>query len=143
MSDFDLMTKEVYYDPYDPYLHYNSVVSGAMDQALNVHEKAEQALSKGRGGGAQLTSLRQACLAEQERVIQILKAGKRTFEKDVDNVEQQTKAVQFKDENLEVNQQAEVVFGFEQKQDRQGTDKALKYMEKGVKKMTKGLDSDS
>ena len=115
------------------------VLFDATDLLLKVHRKASRAVSEESVGLASQTAYREARRADKERVKDILVAGKRVFENDIDTVEQQAKAKQLLGGNDEAAAQATAVFGTDSVM---GTDKALKYMQKGMKKMTKGLDSE-
>ena len=115
----------------------------ATEQLLKISRKANRAISEEHNGHSNLAAYQEARQADQERVKEILAAGKRLFESDLDAIEQQHKAKQATGGSDDVAAQAAALFGSGQKNAGSSTDvdKTLRYLQKGVKNMTRGMES--
>ncbi|KAK3721894.1 hypothetical protein LTR37_002710 [Vermiconidia calcicola] len=115
-------------------------LQNAADLLIKLSKKANRVISSEHDGP---NTYKQARKEDQERVKDILGAGKRVFDGELDAVVQQAKAKQSVGGKGEAAAQAIAVFGEGTTQAGEGdeTEKALRCVQKGVRKMTKALDS--
>ena len=117
----------------------------ASDTLLKLNRKCGRAISDAQIEQGNIAALYQKRSEDKQRVKDILAAGKRAFANDIDAIEQQAKARKLMGADDEITEQANAVFGDRRGQACEGSDagKSLKYLEKGVRKMTKGIAFDS
>lgn len=107
---------------------------------LETSRKASSAISTASKRSNSYASYEQSRKNDQERVKDVIVAGKRVFERELGDIRRDSTQV---NENGEVNDQAKAIFVGQRQQAKDGhVGRSLRYMQKGVKKMAKGLDSD-
>lgn len=113
----------------------------ASDVLVKLNRRARSAVTDAANAPDCYASYEQTGKVDKDRVKNILATGKRVFEREINGLEHGTKATKGSDE---ITAQANAIFVGHRKQNDENADvsRSLKYMEKGVKKMTKGLDSD-
>lgn len=118
----------------------DSKVFTASKDLIRTGRQASAAIENALKGSCH-TSYEQTRKNDKDRVKDVITAGKRVFERELGESRRDSKQV---DENGEVNDQAKAIFVGQRQQSKDGdVGRSLKYMQKGVKKMAKGLDSDS
>ena len=111
------------------------------DQLLSLHQKAARAISDGAAGPGSYAALEEEREKDRERTRQLLAVGKRVYERELDGIDQQAKPKDFLGVDNEVLAQANQLFGGRKVVGSDhDSDRTLKYMQKGIRKMTKGLD---
>ncbi len=113
----------------------------ATDALLQLNQKANNAISASSTASTGPAAYVQTCAEDQERVREILASGKRVFEGELEAVQQQARSDQAGGKG-EAAAQAIALFGDGAQGTRMGADasKTMEYIERGVKRMTKGLD---
>ena len=115
-------------------------MQNAADVLIKLTKKANRVISSEQDGPETYNQARED---DRERVKEILAAGKRVFDGDLDAVVHEARAKQLLGGKNEAAAQAIAVFGEGAMHAGDGdeTEKALRYVQKGVRKMTKALDS--
>ena len=115
----------------------------ASDALLKLNRKASSAVNDAANAPDSHASFEQTRKADQQLVRALLACGKRVSERELGGLGQDATQHSM-NVNDEIDAQAKAIFVGHRKDSHQNGDvgRALKYIEKGVKKMTKGLDSD-
>ena len=117
----------------------NALLSSS-DQILKLHRKASHTINDGTNRPNNYASLEQTLDEDRERVNQILAAGKRVFTNELDAVSKADSHMNGSDEAVA---QAENLFGSRKRAENEAeAERALRYLHKGVRKMTKGVESE-
>ncbi|KAK5175635.1 uncharacterized protein LTR77_000774 [Saxophila tyrrhenica] len=115
---------------------------GATDELLQVHKQANHHISASNTNSTAPADYMQARQDDRERVKQILAAGRRVFEGELEAVKEQSRAGEAGGKG-EAASLAIGLFGDGAKMDDNGdAGKTLSYLERGVRRMTKGLNED-
>ena len=115
----------------------------ASDTVLKLNRKAASAVNDATNASDSYAAFEQSRKQDQERVKDVLNVGKGIFSKEINGLK--------KDEVMsdEVQAQANAIFAGQRKRGDENANAnghvgpSLKYMQKGVKKMVKGFDSDA
>lgn len=112
----------------------------ASKSLLERHRDATSALNNAKNDLDTHASFQEARTKDRERVKDILVAGKRVFEREISGLRRDSKMV-MPNEDEEVDAQAKAIFVGQRPQAKYGdVARSLKYVQKGVKKIVKGID---
>lgn len=117
------------------------VLLSSGDVLLRTYRRADEKIAKAFGDQSALTVLQKNHEADVQSLKDVLLAGKRIAAGELEGVEQRARAKELVGKK-DVLEQAKGIFGELKKVEGDGLDKSLANVERGVRRMVKGMDME-
>lgn len=109
------------------------------DTMLELYRRADSKITHAFGGEGSVTTIEKNFKADAQTVKDVLAVGKRICDGELESVEQQARARELLGKK-EAIEQAKGIFGQPKQAEGQGVGRTLEYVERGVRRMVKGLE---